>query len=118
MIIADSCYSGTLTRGIVIPDRAPGYLERLASRRSRTVITSGGIEPVSDAGSGSNSVFAEALLYELRTNRGLLEANELFLKVRRQVAENADQTPQFAPISKAGHGEGEFLFYARQTRTE
>ncbi len=113
IVVADSCYAGTLTRGILIPDRAPGYLERLAARRSRTAFTSGGVEPVADAGSGLNSVFAEALLYELKANAGLLEANELFLSVRRRVAYNSDQTPQYAPISKAGHADGEFLFVAQ-----
>lgn len=114
MVIADSCFSGTLTRGIVVPDRAPGYLTRLAERRSRTALTSGGVEPVADMGTGGkNSVFAEALLQELRANEGLLEANDLFSKLRRRVALNSDQTPQYAPIVKADHKDGEFLFVAR-----
>jgi len=113
LVIADSCYSGTLTRGIVVADRAPGYLIRLAERRSRTALTSGGVEPVSDAGSGANSVFAFALLQELRANQGLLEAGELFAKLRRRVALASDQTPQYAPIVKAGHEDGEFLFVAK-----
>ena len=113
LVIADSCYSGTLTRGIVVADRAPGYLIRLAERRSRTALTSGGVEPVSDAGSGANSVFAFALLQELRANQGLLEAGELFARLWRRVALASDQTPQYAPIVKAGHEDGEFLFVAK-----
>ena len=110
MVISDSCYSGTFTRGIAVPDRTPGYLHRLSSRRSRTALTSGGIEPVADSGSGGNSVFARALLDELSANDGLIEASELFMRIRRRVALNSDQTPQYAPIVKAGHEDGDFLF--------
>jgi len=34
----------------------------MAQRRSRTVLTSGGLEPVLDTGSGGHSVFAQAFL--------------------------------------------------------
>ncbi len=110
IVIADSCYAGSLTRGIAVPDRAPGYLLRLAQRRSRTAMTSGGIEPVADGGVGGNSVFAAALLDALRENDGVIEAGQLFARLRRRVAMNSDQTPQYAPIPKAGHDDGEFLF--------
>jgi hypothetical protein len=106
-----------LTRGILLADRAPGYLVRLAENRSRTALTSGGLEPVADTGSGSNSVFTGALLQELRANEGLLEANELFMNLRRRVALNSHQTPQYAPIVHAGHEDGEFLFVARSRTT-
>ncbi len=113
MVISDSCYSCTLTRDIAVPDRAPGYLTRLAERRSRTALTSGGVEPVADGGSNGHSVFARALLDELRANGGLLEANELFMRLRRRVALDSDQIPQYASIMKAGHNDGDFLFVTR-----
>jgi hypothetical protein len=52
-------------------------------------------------------------LQELRANQGLLEAGELFMKLRRRVALESDQTPQYAPIVQAGHEDGEFLFVAK-----
>jgi hypothetical protein len=113
IVVADSCFSGTLLRGIRVPDRGPDYLTRLAARRSRTALTSGGIEPVSDVGSGTNSVFAHAFIQELLANDGLLEANELFMRLSRRVALQAEQSPQYAPIVSAGHEDGEFLFVAR-----
>ena len=112
LVIADSCYSGTLMRGIAIPDVAPGYLRRLAAKRSRAAFTSGGVEPVSDTGSDGHSVFAAALLDTLRENRKILATSELFMDVRRRVALDAEQTPEYAPIRKAGHRDGEFLFSA------
>ena len=50
LVIADSCYSGTLTRGILVADRAPGYLIRLVERRSRTALTSEANPRLDDVG--------------------------------------------------------------------
>jgi ankyrin repeat protein len=111
LVIADSCYSGKLTRGIHIARRTPGYMERLATRRARVVLTSGGLEPVMDSGGqGQHSVFASALLQVLRENTGVLEGHELFSRLRRPVALNSDQVPEYADIRKAGHEGGDFLF--------
>lgn len=111
MIIADSCYSGKLVRGIHVNQNTPNYLKRLATRRARVVLTSGGIEPVSDGGGRDNhSVFATALLRALEENDGVLEGHELFTQVRRPVAVNSDQIPEYSDIRKAGHDGGDFLF--------
>jgi ankyrin repeat protein len=114
MIIADSCYSGKLVRGIHVNTTAPGYLEKLASRRARVVLTSGGVEPVSDAGGRDNhSIFAAALLRALEDNSGVLEGQELFTQIRRPVVVNSDQIPEYSDIRKAGHDGGDFLFVVR-----
>jgi uncharacterized caspase-like protein len=114
MIIADSCYSGKLVRGIHINTVTPGYLKKLSSRRARVVLTSGGVEPVSDAGGRDNhSIFAAALLRALEENTGVLEGQELFSKIRRPVIINSDQVPEYSDIRKAGHDGGDFLFVVR-----
>jgi hypothetical protein len=114
MVIADSCYSGKLVRGIHVNTPTPGYLKKLATRRARVVLTSGGIEPVSDSGGRDNhSVFASALLEALRNNEGVLEGHELFTQIRRPVAVNSDQIPEYSDIRKAGHDGGDFLFITR-----
>ncbi len=114
MIIADSCYSGTLVRAanteLPTGQARDTWLKRMAEKRSRTAIVSGGLEPVADAGRGGHSVFASALLTALRENRSVLEGTALFKKISRPVVVNADQTPQYADIRKAGHEGGEFLF--------
>jgi ankyrin repeat protein len=111
LVVADSCYSGKLTRGIHIARRSPGYMERLALRRARVVLTSGGIEPVMDSGGvGQHSVFAAAFLQVLEDNAGVLEGHELFSRLRRPVALNSDQVPEYSDIRKAGHDGGDFLF--------
>lgn len=117
MIVADSCYSGTLVRDIEVKLGIEGdrraYLRRVAEKRSRTVLTSGGLEPVSDGQGGSHSIFGQALLNALRENSGVIEGQQLFSKLRRSVMLNADQTPQYSDLRNAGHDGGEFLFVRR-----
>lgn len=111
MVIADSCYSGTLTRATFARlDERTELIKRLVGKRSRTVLSSGGLEPVLDSGDGNHSVFAEALLSVLTDNTGLIEGSRLFAELRRRVILDADQTPEYADIRKAGHEGGDFVF--------
>jgi hypothetical protein len=48
LVVADSCFAGKLARGAGA--RPPDHLERLTIKRARTVLTSGGLEPVADGG--------------------------------------------------------------------
>jgi hypothetical protein len=111
LVVADSCYSGKLTRGIHIKRKTPNYLEKIAQRRARVVLTSGGIEPVMDAGGGDNhSVFASAFLEALAENQGVLEGHELYMALKRPVGLNSDQLPEYSDMRRAGHDGGDFLF--------
>lgn len=117
LVVADSCYSGTLTRGVAIRSGRSGdstRLSRLVGRRSRTALTSGGNEPVADAGSDGHSVFAGALLGALETNRRVIDATELYVDLRRRVMLDSLQTPQYGDIRMAGHEDGEFFFVPRR----
>lgn len=115
LVVADSCYSGKLTRGIAVRNRTPDYLTRMASKRARMVISSGGLEPVLDGGgaSGEHSVFATAFLDALRENQDIVDTTSLFSRIRREVMLHADQTPELADIRKSGHEGGDFLFVPR-----
>ena len=94
LVIADSCFAGKLARDVHPQIRAPDYLERLSLKRARTALTSGGLEPVPDAGDeGNHSVFAAALLKTLAANSGVLEGTQLFSALRRPVMLASDQTP-------------------------
>ena len=95
--------------------RPPGYAARLTRLRSRTVLSSGALEPVADSGGGGHSVFAKAILNVLRGNAALIDGTQLFAKVRQQVRLNAEQTPQYQNIRMAGHEVGgDFLFVRRR----
>ncbi len=121
MVVADSCYSGTLTRGkssgtrgLKLTEQPAGYLETLVGRKSRTVLSSGALEPVTDQGGGKHSVFAYAFLKSLRENKDMIDGTQLFANVRKQVLLNARQTPQYSNIRFAGHDiGGDFVFLRR-----
>ena len=93
MVVADSCYSGALLRDIRFDVRSGReknvFLSRMAGKRSRTVLTSGGLEPVLDSGGGDHSVFAKAFLSALRENSGVIDGHSLFTKLRRPVIVNS-----------------------------
>lgn len=111
MVIADSCYSGSLTRGLHFNQKTPDYLSRIAKKTTRVVLSSGGLEPVGDSGGENNhSVFAAALISTLNENHSVLEGTELFSKIKRPVMVNADQMPEYGDIRKTGHDGGDFLF--------
>ena len=120
LVIADSCYSGTLTRDAPIRvgllTERNRLLAKMLASSSRTVMASGGNEPVADGGGGKHSIFAAALLKGLKIiDDDAFTADELFLRyVRQQVAGRADQKPQYDAILKSGHDGGEFVFIRRK----
>jgi len=117
MVVADSCYAGKLTRGIHIKQRTPDYFQRISEKRARVVLSSGGLEPVLDSGGkSSHSAFASAFLDALTENRGIIDGTALFTRIRRQVMLNADQTPEYSDIRKAGHDGGDFIFVRSEKR--
>ncbi len=121
LIVADSCYSGTLMRsGIALgPPRLAGgderqeWLRRTARKRARTALTSGGAEPVED-GAGEHSVFSTTLLGALGENDDVIDAHSLAIKIKQRVAADAEQTPEYGDIRQAGHEGGDFLFVRRR----
>jgi hypothetical protein len=122
MVIADSCYSGTLTRAVTTSieggrtsEQQEKWLRLMLKTRSRTVLSSGGLKPVLDSGDGRNSVFAKNLLKVLRSNTEILEGPLLFQAVSRQVKNDAaklgvDQNPLYSPIKFAGDLGAPFFF--------
>ena len=121
MVVSDSCYSGALTRSTLASldaalsdKKRAAWLRTLASKRSRTALTSGGLAPVLDAGGGGHSVFAGAFLEVLGENQDVLEGQRLFQELSARVTFAArnyqfEQLPQYAPIKYAGHEAGDFF---------
>ena len=114
MLVADSCYSGKLTRGLKLSIRNTDYLSRLSQKKARTVLTSGGLEPVMDSGGGNHSVFAKAFINALSENQNVLDGHKLLSIIRRPVMLESDQTPEYSDIRKAGHDGGDFLFVRKK----
>ncbi len=122
MVVSDSCYSGVMTRSSIARlDAGLSYKQRndwlkaMLKKRSRTVLTSGGLKPVMDGGGGKYSVFASAFIKALENNSQLLEGQALYRKVSSNIVAVAadygiEQVPEYAPIRHAGHEAGEFFF--------
>lgn len=120
LVISDSCFSGGVFRGANHTPAArghPAYAKRAFSKFSRQMISSGGSELTDDGGGRpGHSVFIDGLVHSLKSsNDDLLLANELFYETRNFVVTNAEQTPEFGPLTRSGHAGGEFIFFRRNT---
>ena len=117
LLMVDSCFSGTLMRSGTAPEvketMDEKYIERLKKKKTRLVITSGGNEPVVDSDGGQHSLFALKLIDILKNNNSVINSQMLFEPIRKYVSANADQTPAIGQIFKAGHDDGDFLFFAK-----
>jgi hypothetical protein len=124
LVVADSCYGGamstdpaSLLTGINAP-LSDALVELGLERPARYVLSSGGLYPVLDVGSGEHSVFARALIDVLETNDQLIREQELFAAVSQRAAQISEQLPfaqrpELRPIRPAGHGAGSFFFVPR-----
>lgn len=129
LVVADSCYSGTLTRSAVV--RVPHgktdeiklrWLKIMANARSRTVLTSGGLQPVLDSGGGDHSIFAKHFIEVLDSNDAVINGHQLYAKLFPKVKLAAEklreeQAPMYAPIKFSGHASGDFFFIPKPEET-
>jgi hypothetical protein len=120
LVVADSCYSGTFTRRAVTDLAADQsrdrYLHKMRTKKSRTLLASGGNEPVSDIGGNGHSVFAASFLQGLNEiEKNTFTAEELYYEqIKERVAGNADQTPEYNIIRNSGHDGGDFIFVRKK----
>lgn len=122
LVIADSCYSGSLTRSTLArldagksPEAWRTWLKLMLDKRSRMVLSSGGVAPVLDGGGGRHSIFAKALIDTLQDNSQVLDGRTLHQKVAQSVSFAAadvafEQVPLYSAIKYAGHEAGDFFF--------
>jgi uncharacterized caspase-like protein len=122
LVVADSCYSGSLTRSSLArlergmtEEARIAWQTKMAEGRSRTALTSGGLQPVLDGGGGKHSVFAKAFLNVLEANGDVLEGQRLYSEISALVtwaaeAQRFTQLPEYAPIKFGGHESGDFFF--------
>ncbi|MBN1103063.1 MAG: DUF1566 domain-containing protein, partial [Deltaproteobacteria bacterium] len=116
IMVADSCYSGILLRGgpsaLSLEDRNyRGRLIGLASKRSRQVITSGGLEPVVDGGRDGHSLFAYYFIKALEENqREVIDLENLFhSRVWKPVTEIGGQRPNVGRLKTPMDEDGQFV---------
>ncbi len=118
LLVSDSCYSGVITRergaGIVMNVNKPDYFEKMDKKKSRKVMTSGGLEPVLDSGGDNNhSIFASAFIQALNSIEKASDTTSLFPGILRKVKSDAEQTPEYNAVKKSGDNGGDFIFFRK-----
>ena len=121
LVIADTCYSGIMTRS-AISQMEPGvstevrrnFLKRMATRHARMVLSSGEEKPVLDIGGGAHSVFAKVLIDVLKSNNEVIEGVRLHQQINERVLYKSEvfglpQVPQYSALIPAGHESGDFI---------
>jgi hypothetical protein len=118
MVVADSCYSGTLSGSSIspLPEKVDNEDILFTSRvKARTVLTSGGIQPILDSGGNGHSIFAAAFLDVLNENDGVMEGYRIYEAMSQQVSLRSSlagikQVPEYSAIRHAGHEGSEYYF--------
>ncbi|MEM0986869.1 MAG: caspase family protein [Pseudomonadota bacterium] len=122
LVVSDSCYSGAFTRApFAVLDTQAGhdarekYLQQIAGKRSRNVMTAGGLQPVADGLGNGHSLFARAFISALVDNDDVALGRDVFSRVRDVVtvsatAMNWEQEPEYDEIVHSGHEGGDFIF--------
>ena len=124
LVISDSCYSGTLSRGIAInrvekqKSKKKTPLDVYQRTKTRMVITSGNLEPVLDGGGGDHSVFARGLIEILLSSEESITATNIYSKLSELVVRDAQQlgvqqVPTMAALNQAGHLGPDYVFYQK-----
>jgi uncharacterized caspase-like protein len=118
LLVSDSCFAGDFFRGYRgnLPVVTDVVIKKAYQLSSRQAITSGGLEPVSDAGFRGNSVFSHFLVSALKDNKKPhLIPSDLFPAVKAGVAQNAEQFPQLGGLyGVGGQDGGEYVFFLKQ----
>ena len=87
----------------------------MLNRRTRQLITSGGIEPVIDATVDNHSLFAYKFLDILKTNENYTTGSKIWEELNRYLgaAEAISQSPEITWLKDMGDLGGDFFFIAK-----
>ncbi|MFH1216464.1 MAG: caspase family protein [Pseudomonadota bacterium] len=114
IVVADSCYSGTLAQEKFIL-----HEQKDISLRSRTAMSAGSgdevvLEPVLAEGEKDNSVFAKKFIQVLEGNHDSMKGgNEIFQQVK-SLLKLYPQHPQYGALTEVGHEEGGDFYFVRK----
>lgn len=117
LLVADACFAGDIFKGNPLKyefQDNESYYRKVAEKKSRAGLTSGGDEPVLDGGANGHSVFAWYFLKALEgIKKNYFSAEEVYQELKIPVANNSEQTPTFLPIKNTDDAGGQFIFIRR-----
>ena len=116
VLVSDSCFSGSLVSDERIrPLASSADAGTLLSRRAAVVMSSGGNEPVFDAGKNGHSPFAFSLMQALQLVPSWQAGGNVFERVRFAVARELPQRPRYGAALSGGHEAGsDYVFERRE----
>ncbi len=110
LVVADTCFGGSLFRGIELTDKSMHWYDRAIEVPSRYLITSGNLEPVLDSGI-RHSVFAQEVLNYLQyAEEDVFSASDIAVSIRSKVSQLTGQLVRMGPLVSPAHAGGEFVF--------
>jgi hypothetical protein len=117
LLVADACFAGDIFKGNTVKyefEDNETYYRKVAEKKSRAGLTSGGDEPVLDGGGSGHSIFTTYFLRALDgIKKNYFSAEEVYQELKIPVANNSDQTPTFLPIKNTDDAGGQFIFVRR-----
>ena len=121
LLIVDCCFGGSfgLERNVMVDEKTAKVVAELDKKKSRMVLSSGGIEPVSDGLiRDNNSPFTKPLIAILRENQAQQTVfSEFFTLLRKKTNWNAEQLPQYKVLQHLGHADGELALFCTDLET-
>ena len=119
LLMIDSCFAGSSIKGSsqakVASDKDLDnmkWITKMLNRRTRLLITSGGVEPVVDASVDNHSLFAYKFLDILKTNKNFTTASKIWDSLNKYHA-TASQNPQITWLKNMGDLGGDFFFIVK-----
>lgn len=116
LIIADTCFSGAMTRGINLTENPSSLdaIQKFLDTKSRVAISSGGLKPVLDGFGGDHSIFANELVKVLESINAPFTASGLYQRLRDSVTEKSlaigmEQVPLMSNLIAEGHEGPDFV---------
>ena len=88
------------------------WITKMLNRRTRLLITSGGVEPVVDASVDNHSLFAYKFLDILKTNENYTTGSKIWEALNKYHA-TASQNPQITWLKNMGDLGGDFFFIVK-----
>jgi filamentous hemagglutinin family protein len=113
-LISDSCYSGAFAREGLGAIGQHVAADDVLAKRSVVVLSSGGDEPVPDAGKDGHSIFTWHLMQVIGSVTDWKQGSAIFSDVQARVRKEFPQTPTYGSLTVAGHqAGGDYLFESR-----